>query len=72
MRELTENLMRIRRMVLGLRRGSAHCRQSCVEPRPTRRYYDCITCNDTGKIIRGNDGQKITCPACRRLGTDIG
>ena len=72
MSKLIENLISIRRRVLGLRRESAHYRQSCVEPRPSQRYYDCVTCNDTGKIIRGNDGQKITCPACRKLGTGIG
>ena len=25
----------------------------------------CKQCLDTGKIVRGHDGQKITCPNCR-------
>ena len=72
MRKLIESLVRIRRRVLGFRRGPAHYRRRCVEPRPSQRYYACVTCNDTGKIIRGNDGQRITCPACRKLGAGIG
>ena len=27
----------------------------------------CTKCNDTGSIIRGYDGRKISCPDCRRF-----
>ena len=35
--------------------------------REKARSAKCLTCQDTGKIIRGRDGQKITCPMCRGL-----
>ena len=72
MRKLAETLVRIHRRVLGFRRAPAHYRRRYVEPRPSQRHYDCVTCNDTGKIIRGHDGKKITCPACRKFGARIG
>ena len=44
------------------------------EPSPdTSAYYSsisnavCKQCLDTGEIIRGHDGAKITCPNCRLL-----
>ncbi len=38
-----------------------------TNPRPKSKpdAIACILCRDTGSIIRGHDGRKVTCPNCR-------